>query len=443
MRWLPIRHSVSVGQLSECYLRLALCLLSHIVSHSWSSRGSPSLDGNHPLDLLRTLFGPSGVSFSAALLACALHSVLCHLEDLAAAHTVVSPSTSTSSSSSERYLSSEEATALPINRLSLPPSIAPPRKLHFGIPLFFLALLTFSAFRLPETTHDLARTQAVQLGCVAPSATLDRSSTEAREALLHASRVRASYGDQLIVWPESALLLHTDTQEHQLWHAASSIARAHGVALLLTYTFDTRTIGAGDRIHRSALFTPAAARSKPLRPQLIYDKLHPLPFVESGIIPGVRGANTSLITFALPGKKTLEMSVGVAICHDVSFPPSFEPHMPQLIVSPAWSAPYAAASHSLAALRDRAVESGAAAGFRCDGALAGITAAVDARGRVRGVESGVGGSSVKLAVRVKEGENGAMVLDARVSLAKLRHQNASTDPTLHHSAGRSTSTPSS
>lgn len=262
--------------------------LSHIFhAHSWSSRGSLSIEGHHLLDPLCILFGPSGVSFVVALLACPLQSILRHLEDMAFASSLIdTPSTSTSSSSSsEHCLSREESeTALPIARLSLtPPSTASPRKLHFGIPFLYLFLLAYSAFHFPATSYDLAHTQTLQFGCVVPPPTLDRSTTEARDAMLHASRVRASYGDQLLVWPESALLLTSDTQEHQLWHAAADITRTHGVVLLLTYTYATPSGG----IHRSALFTPTSYADKPVKPQLIYDKLHPLPFLEQGVIPGV------------------------------------------------------------------------------------------------------------------------------------------------------------
>lgn len=100
--------------------------------------------------------------------------------------------------------------------------------------------------------------------------------------------------------------------------------------------------------------------------------------------------------------------------------------MPQVLLVPARSAPFEAAAHSLAALRDRTVESGAQAGFRCDGARGGVTAAIDANGRVVGTQSGTGGSSVKVGLRVREsGEKGVVHLEARVSELNLHNVFAS------------------
>lgn len=173
-----------------------------------------------------------------------------------------------------------------------------------------LALVLLAALRNTNPQHSYS---TFKVGCAIPDPKY-RDLT----GFLHATRISASRGTRIVLWPETAVSLASEKELLHLNSQVHGIAQTYGTHIGVTYN-----IPMGSKMANSfALIGPNSPH-----PITTYMKHHLLPLVES--FPTQTGPHAAPVselqvtTSKRKSKHSFEtgtVMVSTQICHDTSFP---------------------------------------------------------------------------------------------------------------------------
>jgi apolipoprotein N-acyltransferase len=264
------------------------------------------------------------------------------------------------------------------------------REIRNSVPILLIVAvagvgsLTFGWLRLSVPAPG----QPVRVGLVAIDATVEHFNTTEREKALGVlgsyGRVVADLADrgaQIVVLPEKLVGI-TEGYERDVFAFLSGLARQKNVSIVAGLN---RIGGEPHRNLAVAIFSDGAILGE-------YDKVHPVPGLESGYRIGQR-------TFQLT---ILNVSAGIAICKDMDFQRWIRHYGEAgagILFVPAWDFSSDAWLHSRMAVM-RAVENGFALVRSANNGFLTVT---DDRGRVIGEASSSNASPISLLSDVRPG----------------------------------------
>lgn len=240
--------------------------------------------------------------------------------------------------------------------------------------LLALGLVALSS--LPPS-HIQYSTSTYRVGCALPQ---DRHQDTA--GYLHESRVSASRGARIVLWPETAVYLSNEKELHALESQLFDISKTYGCHIGATYALKK-----DNKMENSfALIGPESATAL-----VTYSKRHLLPLVES--FPTRQGREAApTYNFDVPLLSFCKshvhdkgsISVVPQICHDTSFPVWTE-QTPSLMLVPVNVPEVSIGEARLDELKERSRETNSAVLF-CDASPRGVSGLLDQRGWVRALQ---------------------------------------------------------
>lgn len=240
--------------------------------------------------------------------------------------------------------------------------------------LLLLGLITLLSLSPPHLQYS---TSTYRVGCVLPQDKFQDIS-----GYLHESRVSASRGARVVLWPETAVHLANEKDLNLLQTELFSITHTYGCHIGATYALKK-----DHKMENSFTFIgPHSAN-----PLITYSKRHLLPLVES--FPTRRGRHDAPhYDFEVPLSSFCKshvhdkgkISVVPHICHDTSFPVWTE-QTPSLLLVPAAVPEVSIGEARLDELKERSRETNSAVLF-CDASPRGVSGLLDQRGWPRALQ---------------------------------------------------------
>ncbi|ORY46835.1 hypothetical protein BCR33DRAFT_848886 [Rhizoclosmatium globosum] len=146
----------------------------------------------------------------------------------------------------------------------------------------------------------------IDYGCVISDGTYrDATSLFAR------SQTLVNRGSRLILWSEEAVIMNTTVLETQLLQNTSKFAKANDIFIGVTYQVFLNQNQDSSR-NMMAVYGPNGDQL------ILYQKTHPVPLAEPGVIPGPEGIPTVAVKNFTGHNPSTSLTLGTSICFDVT-----------------------------------------------------------------------------------------------------------------------------